>query len=204
MLQRIAVEPGHRGPTVAITTKRVVSFRQHQQPCALLIEALALAAEKRRDPRRRRRDASGGTLEHAINLVHILCNEAGITDEVTLAGSVLFDTIADTQLTYGDLRRQFGPVLAEVVAELTEDSPAPLKDRPAIRLQAGGSLGHRGRLIRLASLVAAARELARDSQAEQTAEERAAFDALRTAVDGLRGTHATLEYLFDEEYYRGE
>ncbi|MFO1319160.1 MAG: hypothetical protein U1F52_06060 [Burkholderiales bacterium] len=204
MLQRIAVEPGHRGPTVAITTKRVVSFRQHQQPCALLIEAFAIAAEKRRDPRRRRREASGGTLEHAITLVHILCNEAGITDDVTLAGSVLFDTISETQLTYGDLRRQFGPVLAEVVAELTEESSAPLKDRPAIRLQAGGTYSHRARLIKLASLVAAIRELARDAQGDESMAERAAFDALLAAVDALRGTHATLECLFDEEYYRGE
>ncbi|MBI1397332.1 MAG: HD domain-containing protein [Betaproteobacteria bacterium] len=200
MLQRIAVEPGHRGPTVALTTtKRVVPFRQ--QPCALLIEALSVAAERRRDPRRRRRELSGG-LEHAISLVHVLCNEAGITDDVTLAAAVLHDTLVETQATYMEMRRQFGPVVAEVVAELADDVDGPVKDRPALRLQGGGSLSHRSKLIRLAQQVVSVRELAPDAEQPHRHRLPASFDAIRSIVENLRGTHATLEYLFDEECTR--
>lgn len=201
MLQRIAVEPGHRGPTVAFTaTKRVVPFRQ--QPCALLIEAFAVAAEKRRDPQRRSHEPAPSTIEHAISLVHVLCNEAGITDDVTLAAAVLHDTMSETRITYMELRRQFGPVVAEAVAELTDDVDGQLRDRPVVRLQGTGGLGHRAKLIRMAIQIVAIRELARMWDGSMTGPAAATVSALKGIVDGLRGTHATLECLFDEECLR--
>lgn len=198
MLQRIAVEPGHRGPTVAITTRRVQPFRQ--QPYALLIEAFATASERRRDARRRRKDGSAGSLEHAIALVHILCNEAGITDDVTLVAAVLQDTLADTQLRYMDLRRQFGPLVADTVVELTDESSGFLKDRPPLRLHAVGSPSHRAKLITLAQQIAALREMTREPDLPE--ESAQTFAALRAEVEEMRGTHATLECLFDEESAR--
>jgi len=197
MLQRIAVEPGHRGPTVAITTRRVVPFRQ--QPCALLIEALSVASERRREARQRRKAGSAGGVDHAISLVHVLCNEAGISDDVTLAAAVLQDTIADTQFSYMELRRQFGPVLADVVAELTDENSGHLKDRPPVRGQSAASQSHRAKLIRLAEQIVALRDFGRDYDGTDDAASIQSRQAIRAIVDELRGTHATLEYLFDEE-----
>ncbi len=197
MLQRIAVEPGHRGPTVAITTRRVVPFRQ--QPCALLIEALSVAATRRRESRRKRKDAGSGGVDHAIALVHVLCNEAGISDDVTLAAAVLQDTIADTQLSYMELRRQFGPVLADVVAELTEEDSDTLKDRPPVRMHGAASQSHRAKLIRLAEQIVAIRDIGRDFDGTDETRTVTSRMAIKTIVEELRGTHATLEYLFDEE-----
>jgi guanosine-3',5'-bis(diphosphate) 3'-pyrophosphohydrolase len=194
MLQRIAIAPGHRGPTVAITTQRVVQFRQ--QPCALLIEAFATSAERRRE-RRRAGAAIFGGVEHAIELVHVLCNESGITDDVTLAACVLHDNLRDTHMTYMDLRRQFGPVVAEVVAELADQNSGLLPDRPAVRLHASGSPSHRAKLITLAQQVVAMRDLAGGALARGEAG-GVSTESLNAVVESLRGTHTTLECLFDE------
>lgn len=195
MLQRIAIEPGHRGPTVAITTQRIMPFRQ--QPCALLIEAFAIAAERRREQRRLGAAVSGG-IEHSIELLHILCNDAGISDDVTLAAAVLHDNLQDTRMTYLELRRQFGPVVAEVVAELTPADSGLLRDRPAVRLHANGAPSHRAKLITLAAQILAVRDLADGLNAEEADVDMSSLGAMREIVDGLRGTHTTLECLFDE------
>lgn len=51
--------------------------------------------------------------------VGMLLLKAGYRDEVVAAG-ILHDTVEDTDLTIEDIRREFGPVIAEIVAGCSE------------------------------------------------------------------------------------
>ncbi len=186
MLQRNFPESGHRAATPAFATKRIGSARQQQY--VLFIEALMVASERRF----RSRGGSGPlSVEHAVQLAHVLCTEGGITDDITLASAVLHDIGFDARMAHTELRRQFGPVAAAVVAELSQES-MPREGAPTV-------LSQRAKLVRLAVQIQRIRDLAQMSN-DATPEIEAAIRAdATTIVEGLRGTHSTLEILFHEE-----
>jgi len=197
MLRRIEVESGHRGPTVALTARQPLSFRN--QSCVLLVQALNVVAQGPGRGMPRDDLHPGGTLRSGIGLVHILCNEAGITDEATLAAALLNHCLLQTSLGYMDLRRQFGPLVADLVCELDESGAGLLPDRPPSRDRVGGVRSHRARMILLATAIMGLRHPVGGHHDGPVRSDPA---ALNTTVTALRGTHATLEVLFDQELAR--
>src|SRR5437762_8259474 len=87
---------------------------------ALLLKALAFAAHKHRDQRRKDAQASP-YINHPIALADVLVNEAGVTDVEVLCAALLHDTIEDTETTPEELEREFGGEIAEIVIELTDN-----------------------------------------------------------------------------------
>jgi len=67
-------------------------------PLPLIIDALAFAAHKHRDQRRKDKGASP-YINHPVTLAHILVTEGGVTDPVAIAGALLHDTVEDTDTT---------------------------------------------------------------------------------------------------------
>lgn len=189
MFQRNFPESGHRANTPAFATKRIGSARQQQY--VLFIEALMVASERRF----RSRGGSGSlSVEHAVQLAHVLCNEGGITDDVTLAAAVLHDIGFDARMAHTELRRQFGPVVAAVVAELAQE-PVQRGAAPAPT----AVLSQRAKLVRLAVQIQRIRDLGQMTSDATPEIEAAIRSDATTIVDGLRGTHSTLEILFHEE-----
>ena len=91
-----------------------------------LIQALAFAAAKHRDQRRKDVCASP-YINHPIQLVDVLCNEAGVEDINVLTGAILHDTIEDTGTTVEDIRALFGEDIAFLVESLTKLSKMEFK-----------------------------------------------------------------------------
>src|SRR5512138_2638809 len=87
---------------------------------ALLLKALAFAAHKHRDQRRKDADASP-YINHPIALADVLVNEGGVTDVEVLCAALLHDTVEDTETTPEELEREFGREIAEIVIELTDN-----------------------------------------------------------------------------------
>ena len=90
---------------------------------ALLLKALAFAAHKHRDQRRKDADASP-YINHPIALADVLVNEGGITDFEVLCAALLHDTVEDTATSHEELVDAFGSPLAAAVPS-TEASSAP-------------------------------------------------------------------------------
>ena len=63
-----------------------------------MITALAFAADKHRNQRRKDADASP-YINHPIALANLLLNEAGVEDQRVLIAAILHDTIEDTDTT---------------------------------------------------------------------------------------------------------
>src|SRR5689334_24083246 len=85
---------------------------------ALLLRALAFAAHKHRDQRRKDRAASP-YINHPIALANVLAREGGVADIDTLCVALLHDTVEDTRTTYRELRSAFGARIARTVLEVT-------------------------------------------------------------------------------------
>src|SRR6185369_12636958 len=95
---------------------------------ALLIAALAFAAHKHRDQRRKDAVASP-YINHPIALANVLANEGGVEDEQVLIAAILHDTIEDTETTAQELVREFGEEIASVVLEVSDDKNLSKNER---------------------------------------------------------------------------
>ena len=101
---------------------------------AELVAALAFAADKHRN--QRRKDAEGSPyINHPIELAKILAIEGGVEDMQVLCAAVLHDTIEDTQTSYEELAARFGSEVADVVREVTDDKSLPKGERKRLQIE---------------------------------------------------------------------
>jgi len=163
----------------------------------LLIEAIAFAAEKHRNQRRKDADASP-YINHPIALARVLAMEGGITDIQVLAAAVLHDTLEDTETGPEELEQRFGALIASVVAEVTDDKSLPKQRRKDLQIEHAPELSRRAKLVKLADKICNLRDVASNPPMGWSIERRREyFDWAKQVVDGLRGAHAKLEAVFD-------
>ena len=167
---------------------------------ALLLKALAFAAHKHRDQRRKDAEASP-YINHPIALADVLVNEGGVTDIEVLCAALLHDTVEDTATTPAELADAFGERIAGIVAEVTDDTALPKAERKRLQVEHAGSLSPQARLVKLADKICNLRDVALRPPASWDLERRREyFEWAKRVVDGLRGVHPALEAAFDAAY----
>ena len=166
----------------------------------LLLDALAFAAAKHRNQRRKDVDASP-YINHPIALARVLSVEAGIHDETVIAAALLHDTIEDTETTYDELLARFGPAVASIVAEVTDDQNLAKAERKALQVAHAPHMSQGAKWVKLADKTCNLRDVASAPPAGWPLRRRQAyFDWAKAVIDGVRGTHPQLEALFDTAY----
>ena len=164
---------------------------------ALLLKALAFAAHKHRDQRRKDADASP-YINHPIALADVLVNEGGVSDVEVVCAALLHDTVEDTATTPQELADAFGPRIARIVAEVTDDKRLPKAERKRLQIEHAPHISREAKLVKLADKLCNLRDVADRPPAGWSLERRQEyFDWARQVIDGLRGTHARLEAAFD-------
>jgi GTP diphosphokinase / guanosine-3',5'-bis(diphosphate) 3'-diphosphatase len=165
-----------------------------------IIAAMAFAAHKHRD--QRRKDAAASPyINHPIALVNVLANEAGIDDERALMAAILHDTIEDTETTEQELIREFGKEIADIVLEVTDDKTLSKAARKRLQIEHAGLISRRAKLVKLADKICNLRDIASSPPADWSVDrKREYFDWAKAVVDSLRGVHPSLEHVFDEAY----
>jgi GTP diphosphokinase / guanosine-3',5'-bis(diphosphate) 3'-diphosphatase len=167
---------------------------------ALLLKALAFAAHKHRDQRRKDPDASP-YINHPIALADVLVNEGGVSDVEVLCAALLHDTVEDTATTPQELEEIFGPRIARIVAEVTDDKGLAKSERKRLQVEHAARLSPEAKLVKLADKICNLRDVAERPPASwDLARRREYFDWAKRVVDGLRGTHPRLEAAFDAAY----
>jgi len=161
-----------------------------------VFQALAFAAHKHRDQRRKDEGASP-YINHPIALANILVNEGGITDHVVLCAAILHDTIEDTETTYEELVDAFGREIADVVREVTDDKSLDKAERKLLQIEHAAHASRRAKLVKLADKTCNLRDLAATPPADWSDERRREyFDWAQKVVAGVRGSNAALEAAF--------
>lgn len=166
-------------------------------PMNRLISALAFAAHKHRD-QRRKDIAASPYINHPIALANVLANEAGIDDEAVLIAAVLHDTIEDTDTTVEELTSEFGQVIADLVMEVTDNKSLPKAERKRLQIVHAATISRPAQLVKLADKICNLRDIALSPPAGWSlVRQQAYFDWARAVVDEMRGVHPRLELLFD-------
>ena len=169
---------------------------------AILIGALAFAADKHRNQRRKDIEASP-YINHPIMVAKILSIEGGVEDGIVLCAAVLHDTVEDTETSYDELAEQFGHEIAGVVREVTDDKSLLKPARKQLQIEHAPHLSQAAKLVKLADKIANLRDVADHPPSKWPLERRREyFDWAKRVVDGLRGAHARLEVVFDAAYAR--
>jgi guanosine-3',5'-bis(diphosphate) 3'-pyrophosphohydrolase len=165
-----------------------------------VIKAMAFAAEKHRNQRRKDVEASP-YINHPIALADLLANEGDVGAEVVLVAAILHDTIEDTETSMEELVAQFGQQVAGIVAEVTDDKGLPKAERKRRQVEHASQISANAKLVKLADKICNLRDIAACPPADWSIERKQEyFDWAKAVVDGLRGVHPALESIFDEAY----
>ena len=167
---------------------------------ALLLKALAFAAHKHRDQRRKDAEASP-YINHPIALADLLVNEGGVTDVEVLCAALLHDTVEDTATTPEELANAFGSRIARIVAEVTDDTALARAERKRLQVERAASISPEAKLVKLADKICNLRDVVDHPPASWSLERRREyFEWAKSVVDRLRGAHPRLEAAFDAAY----
>jgi guanosine-3',5'-bis(diphosphate) 3'-pyrophosphohydrolase len=174
----------------------------------LLLRALAFAAHKHRDQRRKDAEASP-YINHPIALADVLVNEGGIADMEVISAALLHDTVEDTATTPEELLETFGARIAGIVAEVTDDKLLPKAERKRLQVEHAATISGEAKLVKLADKICNLRDVAlRPPSGWDLARRREYFDWAKNVVDRLRGASGKpmreemrrLEAAFDAAY----
>ena len=120
--------------------------------------ALAFAADKHKNQRRKDADASP-YINHPIALANLLLNEAGVEDQRVLIAAILHDTIEDTDTTEQELVKHFGKDVADIVLEVTDDKALPKAERKRLQIEHAAHISRRAKLVKLADKICNLRDI---------------------------------------------
>ena len=173
-----------------------------EKDLALLFRALAFAAHKHRDQRRKDAEASP-YINHPIALAEVLAGEGGVADAEVLAAALLHDTIEDTDTSRAELEREFGERIAAMVMEVTDDKALPKAERKRLQIVHAADISPGAKLVKLADKICNLRDVADRPPAQWDLQRRQEyFEWARQVIDQLRGVHPALEAAFDAAYER--
>lgn len=167
---------------------------------AELLRAIAFAAEKHRNQRRKDAEASP-YINHPIALAHLLSTTGGVADPIVLQAAILHDTIEDTETTYEELAATFGSKVADIVMEVTDDKALPKQRRKELQVEHAHKKSREAALVKLADKICNLRDIASRPPADWPLERRREyFDFAKRVVNGLPSTPGPLRAAFDEAF----
>jgi len=168
----------------------------------LLLKALAFAAHKHRDQRRKDAKASP-YINHPIALADVLVNEGGVTEVEVLCAALLHDTIEDTRTTPEELEQAFGPRIASIVLEVTDNKMLKRLTRKRMQVEHAARASRQAQLVKLADKICNLRDVASHPPAGWDLKRRREyFDWAREVIDRQRGAHPALEAAFEAAFAR--
>lgn len=165
-----------------------------------LLDAIAFAAAKHRNQRRKDAEASP-YINHPLQLAHVLATEGGVSDLKTLMAAVLHDTVEDTETTHDELVERFGKKVADVVKEVTDDMTLPKPERKRQQVEHAPNMSKRAALVKLSDKTCNLRDVANSPPAGWPLKRKQDyFDWAQEVVDGLPAVNKKMRSAFDAAF----
>lgn len=181
-----------------VKMQREITVIPETEAVGLILRAIAFAADKHRNQRRKDADATP-YINHPIALASALKEEGGVTDPVVLVAAILHDTIEDTETTAYELEKLFGPVITKVVLEVTDDKSLKKAERKKRQIEHAATASKAAQQVKLADKICNLRDILASPPADWSEErKREYFEWAKQVVDGLRGVNRELERAFDQ------
>lgn len=163
----------------------------------LFVKAVAFAADKHRNQRRKDADASP-YINHPIALANVLANEGGVSDVMVLCAALLHDTIEDTETTPEELTAVFGPTVTATVLDVTDDKSLDKHVRKQRQIERAPHISKEAKLVKLADKICNLRDILASPPADWSHDRKKGyFDLAAKVIVGVRGVHPELEAIFN-------
>jgi len=167
----------------------------------LLLARAADYAARQHIAQRRKGERAEPYINHLTEVAALLAEATGGTDATLLAGGLLHDTLEDTDSTYEDLAERFGPEVAALVAEVTDDKSLPKDERKRLQIEKTAGKSRRAKLLKIADKTSNLRSMVNSPPAGWTeARLRDYVVWAEQVVRPCRGLNAALESAFDAAY----
>src|SRR5471032_3235820 len=116
-------------------------------------------AARRHSAQRRKGASSEPYINHLTEVAALLAEATGGSDAVLVMGGLLHDTLEDTDATYAQLVERFGPEVAALVQEVTDDKSLPKDVRKRLQIEKTPSKSRRAKLLKIADKTSNLRSL---------------------------------------------
>ena len=147
---------------------------------------------------RRKGERAEPYVNHLIEVAALLAEATAGEDVVLLLGGLLHDTLEDTDSTYEDLEQRFGPEVAALVAEVTDDKSLPKEERKRLQIAKTPGKSRRAKLLKLADKTSNLRSLTQSPPVGWTEARLRDYVVWAEAVVwSCRGLNPKLEAAFD-------
>ena len=147
---------------------------------------------------RRKGERAEPYVNHLTEVAAMLAEATDGADPVLVMGGLLHDTLEDTDATYEDLLARFGPDVAALVAEVTDDKSLPKDVRKRLQIEKTPSKSRRAKLLKIADKTSNLSSLIHSPPAGWTDERLRDYVVWAAeVVRACRGLNAKLEARFD-------
>ncbi|HEU4718841.1 MAG TPA: HD domain-containing protein [Bacteroidia bacterium] len=164
------------------------------------IEAILFSA--RSHSGQHRKDGHTPYINHPLEVMQLVSSATGDGD--ILIAAVLHDVVEDTPVTGNEIAERFGPRIARIVIELTDDKFLPKEERKRQQLLTSGQLSKEARLIRICDKICNVHDILYAPPRDWPVSRRKDYlEWANAVVNKIRGTHEELEKRFDELYREG-
>ena len=117
---------------------------------------------------------------------------------MTLLAALLHDTIEDTKTTPAELEEHFGPEVALVVGEVTDDKRLSREERKTLQIHHAPHVSPRAKQVKIADKICNVRDVSSNPPATWRLQRRLEYlDWTEKVVRGLRGVNPRLDEVYD-------
>ena len=160
-------------------------------------------AARRHEQQRRKGQRAEPYVNHLAEVTCLLAESTAGNDTVLLIAGLLHDTVEDTATNLPELEDLFGPEVAALVAEVTDDKALPKQERKRLQVEKVRKKSERARLLKIADKTSNLRALVSSPPEDWSAERiREYVTWAWQVVDGCRGLNSQLELEFDAAHQR--
>ncbi len=155
-------------------------------------QAASLAAILHQNQRRKDANATP-YINHPLRVAEYVTIAEPENIDAAIA-AVLHDVVEDTPATLEDVSAYFGPEIAAVVAEVSDDKSLAKADRKKLQIIHAAQASHNAKLVKLADKLDNCTDLEHSSPLGWSEETRLGYFIWSSfVVDAMRGTNAYLE-----------
>ena len=164
----------------------------------LVMQAAEFAAH-RHTGQRRKGEAGEPYVNHLAEVARLLADATDGADADLIAAGWLHDTVEDTGTSAAEIETFFGPRVAGLVIEVTDDKSLPQAERKRLQVEAAPHKSAAAKTLKIADKTSNLRALMLSPPADWPSERILDYvDWAEKVVAGCRGVNPALEAVFDE------